>query len=120
MSRYAKKQVVSPETEQEALNVAKQTQRPGQTKEQTRVIAQGIQKGIEQYKKQQKVFSRQRDKIRKKALKREQSESEQIPEKVSFMRSAGLPWLLLLLSWSGFFGVLFLGDVQIASFNGGL
>jgi len=36
------------------LKIARGTQRPAQTKEQTRLIAQGIQKGIELYKKQQK------------------------------------------------------------------
>ncbi|MCP3868287.1 MAG: DUF2956 family protein, partial [Gammaproteobacteria bacterium] len=55
MSRYSKKQTVSNETRSEALQIAKGTQRPGQTKEQTRLIAQGIQKGIDQYKKQQKA-----------------------------------------------------------------
>ena len=44
----------SPQTQEEALRVAKGIQRPAQTKEQTKLIAQGIQKGIELYKKQQK------------------------------------------------------------------
>ena len=42
---------ISQETQEEALQIAKKTQRPGQTKEQTRLIAQGIQKGITEYKK---------------------------------------------------------------------
>ena len=50
MSRYSNKKTVSPETKSDAMKNAKSTQRPGQTKEQTRFIAQGIQKGIEQYK----------------------------------------------------------------------
>ena len=54
MSRYSKKQTASPETRNEAMKIARGNQRPGQTKEQTRLIAQGIQKGIEQYKKQHK------------------------------------------------------------------
>lgn len=44
----------SPQTQEEALKLAKGTQRPAQTKEQTKLIAQGIQKGIDLYKKQQK------------------------------------------------------------------
>lgn len=46
--------VPSPQTQQEAMKVAKATQKPGQTKEQTKLIAQGIEKGIALYKKQQK------------------------------------------------------------------
>ena len=34
------------------MKIARSTQRPGQTKEQTKLIAQGIQKGIDQYKAQ--------------------------------------------------------------------
>jgi len=49
----------------EALAVARSIQKPGQTKEQTRLIAQGIAKGIEQYKRQQAAKSRERDKLRK-------------------------------------------------------
>ncbi|MBT0328128.1 DUF2956 family protein, partial [Vibrio campbellii] len=46
--------VPSQETQTEAMKIAKSTQKPGQTKEQTKLIAQGIEKGIAQYKKQQK------------------------------------------------------------------
>lgn len=53
----------------EALRVAKATQTPGQTKEQTKVIAAGIEKGIAHYKQQQKEKARERDKARKRALK---------------------------------------------------
>lgn len=38
----------SPETVEEAERVAKATQKPGQTKEQTRLIALGVQKGIDE------------------------------------------------------------------------
>ena len=37
---------VSQQTKDEALAVAKANQRPGQTKEQTKLIAAGIEKGI--------------------------------------------------------------------------
>jgi hypothetical protein len=51
----------------EAMRIARGTQRPGQAKEQTKLIAQGIQKGIEQYKKQQNARARELDKKLKKA-----------------------------------------------------
>ncbi len=65
MSRYSKKQNASPETRSDAMKTARGIQRPGQTKEQTRLIAQGIQKGIDQYKKQHKAKLREMDKIKK-------------------------------------------------------
>lgn len=55
--------------EEEALKVAKSIQTPGQTKEQTRLIAKGIEKGIALYKHQQSTKARERDKARKKLLK---------------------------------------------------
>lgn len=61
--------------QEEALKVARSIQKPGQTKEQTKLIAQGIAKGIELYKKQQSAKSRERDKARKKAIKLKQAES---------------------------------------------
>ena len=48
------------------MRIARGIQRPAQTKQQTRLIAQGIQKGIEQYKKQQNTRARELDKNRKK------------------------------------------------------
>jgi len=60
------KQNISPQTEQEALAIAKATQKPSQTKEQTRLIAKGIEKGIAEYKKRQKAKARDLDKKRKK------------------------------------------------------
>ena len=46
-----KYQKPSLQTQDEALKISKGTQRPAQTKEQTKLIAQGIQKGIDLYKK---------------------------------------------------------------------
>ena len=62
MSRYSKKNNVSEQTRDEALKIARGTQKPGQTKEQTKLIAQGIQKGIDHYKKQQKSRARELNK----------------------------------------------------------
>ncbi|CAI8955479.1 conserved protein of unknown function [Methylocaldum szegediense] len=68
--------------QEEALKVARSIQKPGQTKEQTKLIAQGIAKGIELYKKQQSAKARERDKARKKALRLKQAEmSAQAPGK---------------------------------------
>lgn len=50
----------------EAEKIAKATQSPGQTKNETRRIAQGIAKGIEAYKKQEKAKTRERSKNDKK------------------------------------------------------
>ena len=85
------------------MKIARGTQRPGQTKEQTRLIAQGIQKGIDQYKKQQKAKARERDRQRNK-LSREKNRladpDSQTGNETRY-RQHWLPWLLLLISWLG-------------------
>ena len=83
------------------MRVARGIQRPGQTKEQTRLIAQGIQKGIEQFKKQQNVKARELDKKLKKVnqqLASPEAYKIEIQEKVIY-RQHWLPWVLLVLSW---------------------
>ena len=94
----------SPQTQEEALKLAKATQRPAQTKEQTKLIAQGIQKGIDLYKKQQKEKAREINKRLKKAAKQkgESCEAEQSDmEEIIIYRQHWLPWLLLIASWLG-------------------
>ena len=96
----------SPETALEAERIAKATQKPGQSKEQTRLIAQGVQKGIDEYKKQQKAKARTADKAKKQRLRAQAAELDTEPEldepqQVS-ARGAWLPWALLVLSWIGF------------------
>ena len=54
MSKYRQSPDASTETIDAAMTIAKGIQKPNQTKEQTKLIAQGIQKGIAEYKKQQK------------------------------------------------------------------
>lgn len=113
-----KKVVPSQETQQDAMKIAKATQKPGQTKEQTKLIAQGIEKGIALYKKQQKEKSRQADKAKKKAQKAKRVEShidhEDVPitssESAEKNNSAILPWALLVISWIGF--VTYVSQVQ--------
>ena len=94
----------SKETVADALKVAKATQKPGQTKEQTKLIAQGIQKGIEQYKKQQKVKARELDKRLKNARKQSSNNAESEVTQSDQAKPATnyLPWGLLLVSWFGF------------------
>lgn len=80
----------------EALRVAKSIQKPGQTKEQTKLIAQGIAKGIEQYKKQQSAKARERDKSRKRALRLKQTETaaeqvEQYDDSIDMVSTAVWP-----------------------------
>ncbi len=107
MSRYSKKQTVSLETKSEALQIAKGTQRPGQTKEQTRLIAQGIQKGIDQYKKQQKAKARELDKRLKGARQNDSSSGEVEIQKSIVYRQHWLPWALLVITWLGI-GIYFI------------
>lgn len=101
----SQKNTVSPQTQQEALSIAKATQKPAQTKEQTKLIAQGIEKGISLYKKQQKEKQREADKQRKKQIKSahhlddQQEDSSQPPQDI---KSSTLPWALLAISWIGF------------------
>lgn len=92
----------SPQTVGEAEAMTKATAKPGQTKEQTKLIAQGIQKGIEEYKKRQKGKARELDKKLKK-VKQTPVESE--PQQVEVQQeqtNSKLPWILLGLSWIGF------------------
>ncbi|NOR41913.1 MAG: DUF2956 family protein [Gammaproteobacteria bacterium] len=104
MSNYSKKNRVSDKTKDDAMKIARGTQRPGQTKEQTKLIAQGIQKGIDQYKKQQSVKARELDKRLKKAHVSNISNipsTDNTPESVA-VKSNILPWVLLIISWLGF------------------
>ncbi|MTI13564.1 DUF2956 domain-containing protein [Sansalvadorimonas verongulae] len=109
VSQSKKKVTASSKTQEEALSVAKATQRPGQTKEQTRLIAQGIQKGIEQYKKQHKAKIRKLDKQQKKKARAVVAEidSPEIQADTQY-KQHWLPWVLLGASWVGFAAFLFL------------
>ncbi|PTP79166.1 DUF2956 domain-containing protein [Vibrio splendidus] len=100
----------SVESQQEALKIAKATQKPAQTKEQTKLIAQGIEKGIALYKKQQKDRGRQADKAKKRVQKEKQTlQANQDQEQnvdsnneTTSNHASKLPWLLLFASWIGF------------------
>lgn len=106
MAKRSSQSDISRESQVEAEAIARANQRPGQTKEQTRLIAQGIEKGIAQYKKQQKAKAREADKLRK---KRQQSSATPTsePQEVIRYRTPWLPWGLVLISWAGFITYLF-------------
>jgi hypothetical protein len=91
------------------MKTARGNQRPGQTKEQTRLIAQGIQKGIDQYKKQHKAKLREMDK----RLKTTQLQTSSVKETASHQqivyRQHWLPWFLLAFSWLSAGLYLYLG-----------
>jgi len=90
----------SKETQEQAMRIAKGTQRPNQTKEQTKLISHGIEKGIAEYKKQQNKKSRERDKLRKAKSKVPVDKSEII--EVTNLNNNRLPWVLLIVSWISF------------------
>ncbi len=112
MSKSIKAQAVAPKAEEEARAIARGTQKPGQTKEQTKLIAQGIKKGIELYKKQQNTTARELDKKRKQTIKQLAQQVENaatispLPQQAVEYKQHWLPWLLLVLTWVGM-GVYF-------------
>ncbi len=93
---------ISPETQTEALKIAKGTQRPGQTKEQTKAIAQGIEKGIAEYKKREKARARERDKQRKKEQHQPTAVEPEVTNRAPQPTAKHwviVPWALLAISW---------------------
>ena len=73
----------SQTTQEEAMQVALAIQKPGQTKEQTKLIAQGIAKGIELYKRQQSAKARERNKQKKRLDRERQARPELEPGETS-------------------------------------
>ncbi|NRA62751.1 MAG: DUF2956 domain-containing protein [Psychrobium sp.] len=98
------KNKVSVQSHDDAQAIANGSQKKGQSKEQTKLIAAGIEKGIALYKKQHKAKQRQADK-HKKQLKKQSSTSdidEDVIEPQLTQPHRLLPWFLLLASWIGF------------------
>ena len=99
---------ISKQVRAEALKIARGTQRPGQKKEQTKLIAKGIEKGITEFRKREKAKARERDKLRKRAQKEpkpaqpQAKQAQDVQTGKSALRSAWVPWLLLLASWAYF------------------
>ena len=107
MAKSKEQANISPETRDEAMKIALSTQKPGQSKEQTKLIAQGIQKGIAQYKKQQKAKNRESDKKHKKVVKERAEKHASASESKTAQvkpKQAKLPWVLLVFSWLLFVG----------------
>ena len=84
------------------MKIARGTQKQGQTKEQTKLIAQGIQKGIEQYKKQQKAKARDLSKQLKSIAKSKEVAGEPEVVETIVVKQHRLPWFLLFISWFAF------------------
>ena len=106
------KSKVLPETEVQAMKVAKGTQKSGQTKEQTKLIAQGIEKGIAEYKKQHSKKLREIDKQRKQTTKLREKDITKVEEEAPNTHTTNqLPWILLVLSWVGFAAYITLSSV---------
>ncbi len=101
MAKNARSRKESREIQAEAMRIARSRQLPNQTKEQTRLIAQGIQKGIEQYRRQESAKARELDKQRKKAKQAPAPQPEVRVEERIVHRQHWLPWVLLLLNWIG-------------------
>lgn len=105
---------ISQQSHDQALATAKSIKKPGQSKEQTKLIAAGIEKGIADYKKQHKAKMRSQDKQRKKAQRNNEQHSIQAQQSIDnndtqYTHSSPnsslnikLPWTLLILSWLGF------------------
>ena len=105
------KNKVSPEVEVQAMKMAKGIQKMGQTKEQTKLIAQGIEKGIAEYKKQHSKKLREIDKHRKQKTKQHDIGNTEIMEEAPTNSTLKyLPWVLLGLSWLGFTAYLVLNN----------
>ncbi|WNJ94758.1 DUF2956 family protein [Vibrio ruber] len=109
-----KKQAVEPsqKTKEEAMDIARATQLPGQKKAETQRIAQGIEKGIALYKKQQKAKARAADKAKKQEAKskarHQDDEQVTLVETKIETKVSSLPWVLLIASWIGFLLFYFL------------
>ena len=106
------KNKVSVETQEQGLKAAKGIQKPGQSKEQTKLIAQGIAKGIAEYKKQQSKKSRERDKFQKAQSRQQNQAAAESTQVVSSGDKRNIvPWVLLLISWLAFAAYTFIDKV---------
>jgi len=114
MAKYSKQknnQKASPETIDAANSIAQGTQKIGQTKDQTKLVAQGIQKGIEQFKKQQKLKAKQQEKNHKNRVRDNSITSTDKPIATEY-KQHWLPWFLLVASWVGMILYWFLNKMD--------
>lgn len=97
------------DTQIQAEKIANGTKSPGQTKAQTKLISQGIEKGIAEYKKQQKAKARTIEKDKKKQAKERSAQTGQNEQDDKIDVSQGsnnklaiiTPWVLLAITWAG-------------------
>ncbi len=102
MSKYTRKSNrVSEQTQEEAFELASAVLKPSEIKEHRKIVAQGIQKGIDLYKKKHKTKSRELDKKLKKLTNTTEDEVDVIIEPTAG-KFGWLPWALLGFSWLGF------------------
>jgi len=111
MAKHSTRNKASDRNKEDATKIALGIQRPGQTKEQTKLIAQGIQKGIELYKKKHSEKTRALDKKLKKVSTSQSSAESSIDKTVepTTVKHNKLPWILLALSWLGFIAYIIVG-----------
>jgi len=107
MARHPDIRKATSAIEKSAMDIAQGIQSPGQTKEQTRLVARGIEKGIAQYKKRHSAKERELDK----ALKRlervapEPHAPTDVPATQTVRdKQHWLPWAMLILTWLGIAG----------------
>lgn len=113
MARHPSARKAEQTLEKSAMEIALGTQKPGQTKDQTRLIARGIEKGIAQFKKRQSAKERELDKALKQ-LERDRAKFAQAGTQAVSGADGGrgaatdtgsgqsrLPWILLILTWAG-------------------
>jgi len=96
MAKHPLSKKVAREIQLEAQQIAKSLQKPEHTKEQTRLIAGGIQQGIETYRRRQAERERDFDKEVNRLKKETAAEpaQPQIQQRVIY-RQHWLPWALL-------------------------
>jgi len=111
MAKHSTKNKASKQIKEDATKIALGIQKPGQTKQQTKLIAQGIQKGIELYKKKHSEKARELDKKLKKVSTRQSLTESSMNNTVkpSTDKYNKLPWILLALSWIGFIAYIVIG-----------
>ena len=87
------------------MEIALGIQRPGQTKEQTKLIARGIEQGIAQYKKRysakERAFNKVLNQRERAVLVSHAPDSVALPVEAVPYRQHRLPWVLLILTWLG-------------------
>ena len=91
----------------EALKIANTIKTEGQTPVETKAIANGIQRGMEMFLRQQSEKTRELDKRVKKVKQLsnqlvQQKPADEKEENINTQTNSRLPWVLLALSWGLF------------------